>query len=129
MMGADYGYGYDPYSQRAAGQDDEKEVRKGIFSKVLIALIVAANLAFVAVVLMIFCSTYSEPSTLIMAWFGFSTGELWALAFVKKQKLKKEDKTLGIERKSDWEEGNGSGITEGDGSGSGGGAETDSADQ
>ena len=114
-MGADYGYGYDPYSQRELGMDREKEVRKGVFSKVLIALIVAANLAFVVAVLIIFWSTYSEPSTLIMAWFGFSTGELWALAFVKKQKLKKEDKTLGTEREYDWEEGNGSGITEGDG--------------
>ena len=122
-MGADYNGMYNLDSQRETGLGEEKELRKGIFSKVLISLIVAANLVFVAVVLYIFCTTYAEPSTLIMAWFGFSTGELWALAFVKKSKLKsgaeaplppdgpgfaghpkKEEQDHGSERKFDWEE-------------------------
>lgn len=137
-MGAGYGGyggygGYDPYGQAEMGQRAEKELRKGIFSKVLISLIVAANLVFTAAVLFIFCFTYSEPSTLVMAWFGFTTGELWALAFVKKQKLKKG------EEKKDVMDGNktsteGGAVVEQSGAGTqrpgtGGGAETDSADQ
>ena len=136
-MGAGYGGygGYDPcqYGQAEMGQKTEKELRKGIFSKVLISLIVAANLAFTVAILFVFCFTYSEPSTLIMAWFGFTTGELWALAFVKKQKLKKG------EEKKDVMDGNqtnteGGAIVEQSDTGTkrpgtGGGAETDSADQ
>ena len=92
-MGADYMGGEHPFGQGEPGLGEEKELKKGVFSKVLISLIVAANLVFVAVVLYIFCTTYAEPSTLIMAWFGFSTGELWALAFVKKSKLKSGKET------------------------------------
>ena len=92
-MGTDYN-GLDPLGLRESGlQEGGRELKKGLFSKVLISLIIAANIAFVAVVLYIFCTTYAEPSTLIMAWFGFSTGELWALAFVKKSKLKSGKET------------------------------------
>ena len=97
-MGAGYGYDYDYGTSKRRAK--EKELRKGIFSKILIALIILANLAFVVAILIIFCFTYSEPSTLIMAWFGFSTGELWALAFVKKQKLKKGETENAVESES-----------------------------
>ena len=127
-MGAGYGYGYPVGSQPETGKDEEKEVRKGIFSKVLIALIVAANVAFAVAVLVVFCSTYSEPSTLIMAWFGFTTGELWALAFVKKKKLEKGENKDGTAGQTDStqrgeETGNGA-----EGASPGGGTEADPAD-
>lgn len=112
-MGADYMGGENPFGQRETGLGEEKELKKGFFSKVLISLIIAANVVFVVAVLVIFCSTYAEPSTLIMAWFGFSTGELWALAFVKKSKLKKEEKKeYGSERKFDYGEESGDGKPE-----------------
>jgi len=59
----------------------------GQFSKLIVALIVLLNVAFAATVLLIFYRTGMEPSTLIVAWFGFTTGELWLLASVKKKKI------------------------------------------
>jgi hypothetical protein len=50
------------------------------FSKKIVALIIAANSLFTAVILYIFLRTGSEPSTLIISWFAFTTGELGALA-------------------------------------------------
>lgn len=50
------------------------------FSKKIVALIITANILFTGAVLYIFLRTGSEPSTLIVSWFGFTTGELVALA-------------------------------------------------
>lgn len=60
------------------------------FSKKLITAIVALNVAFSGAVLACFWHTGSEPSILVGAWFAFTTGELWALASIKK-KEKKDD--------------------------------------
>lgn len=54
------------------------------FSKVIVGLIIAANVIFAAAVLYIFLQTGTEPVTLIAAWFAFTTGELWFLAGIKK---------------------------------------------
>ena len=68
--------------------------KKGRFSKYLIAFIVAINVAFTVGILYVFLQTSSEPSTLVTAWFAFTTVELWQLATIKKTKVKnKEDDT------------------------------------
>ena len=64
---------------------------KGKFSKAIIGLIIASNIVFTIVVLSIFVHVGSEPSALIAAWFAFTTGELWMLSSIKKQKIKKGD--------------------------------------
>jgi hypothetical protein len=58
------------------------------FSKIIVASIVIANIVFTAVVLLIFLKTSVEPTSLIVAWFAFTTGELWALAGIKKTETK-----------------------------------------
>ncbi len=66
------------------------------FSKWVVALVIAMNGAFAIAVLYIFLKIGSEPSTLIGAWFAFTTGELWALAGIKKKELHvKEDDNCG----------------------------------
>ena len=60
-----------------------KEKRK--FSKIIVSLVIASNMIFSAAVLYIFLRVGSEPSVLIGAWFAFTTGELWALAGIKKR--------------------------------------------
>ena len=65
---------------------------KDIFSKIIIGLIIAANIMFTIAVLVIFVRVGSEPSTLIAAWFTFTTGELWLLAKIKREKIKKGDR-------------------------------------
>jgi hypothetical protein len=63
-------------------------MKKGKFSKLVIASIFILNIAFTGAVLYIFLKTSAEPTTLIVSWFGFTTGELGLAAFIKKQKIK-----------------------------------------
>jgi hypothetical protein len=63
----------------------------GKFSKLLILAIVLANIGFTAVVLWMFYATGSEPGVLIGAWFAFTTGELWALATIKRSKVRSKN--------------------------------------
>jgi threonine/homoserine efflux transporter RhtA len=65
-------------------------VKKGKFSKTLIVLIVLLNIVFTAAVLIVFSKTSSEPTALVGCWFAFTTTELWALASIKKSKIKKK---------------------------------------
>lgn len=41
----------------------------------------------------IFLRVGSEPSTLIGAWFAFTTGELWALSSIKRKEIEDERKS------------------------------------
>lgn len=65
--------------------------KKGRFSKLIVTLVVTLNILFTVAVLYIFLRTGSEPATLIGCWFAFTTGELWMLASIKREKVKKGD--------------------------------------
>lgn len=60
--------------------------KKGRFSKLIVCLIVALNILFTIAVLFVFLRTGNEPTSLVVAWFAFTTGELWLLAGIKKNK-------------------------------------------
>lgn len=64
--------------------------KKGVFSKIIVISVILMNVIFTGIVLSIFLKTYSEPSSLIVAWFSFTTVELWSLAKIKQTKEKKE---------------------------------------
>lgn len=57
------------------------------FSKKIVTLIVLLNVVFAVGVLCVFWHTGSEPSVLVGSWFAFTTGELWALAGIKKKEI------------------------------------------
>ena len=57
------------------------------FSKVIVSLVILLNAAFTVAVLFIFYKVGTEPTTLIGAWFSFTTIELWALAGIKKREI------------------------------------------
>jgi len=57
------------------------------FSKAIVSLVILLNTAFTVAVLYIFYRLGTEPTTLIGAWFGFTTIELWALAGIKKREI------------------------------------------
>lgn len=59
------------------------------FSKKIVAGVIVLNIVFTAAVLYVFLKTGSEPITLTGCWFGFTTGELWMVASIKKTKVKK----------------------------------------
>lgn len=61
------------------------------FSKKIVTLVIILNSAFTASVLYVFAKTSAEPTALIAAWFGFTTGELWLLARIKRTKLTRGD--------------------------------------
>lgn len=58
------------------------------FSKKIVALVILLNTGFTGAVLYVFLRTGSEPTSLVVAWFGFTTVELWTLAGITKEKLK-----------------------------------------
>lgn len=57
------------------------------FSKAIVSLVILLNAAFTVAVLFIFYRVGVEPTTLIAAWFSFTTVELWALAGIKKREI------------------------------------------
>lgn len=63
-------------------------LQKVKFSKLIVTAVVLLNVGFTAAVLYTFLRVGSEPTTLIAAWFAFTTGELWILSGVTKAKLK-----------------------------------------
>ena len=68
-----------------------KKDKRGGFSKLIISLVVVMNIIFTVAVLYVFLKTSSEPVALVGAWFAFTTGELWMLSSIKKEKVKKGD--------------------------------------
>jgi len=57
------------------------------FSKFIVTLVIALNVLFTVAALYVFVKVGSEPATLIASWFAFTTGELWALAGIKRKEL------------------------------------------
>ena len=75
--------------------DDEKIVlenyrSKKNYSKYIVTFIIIMNVMFTIAILYVFNHTGNEPSTLISAFFAFTTVELWSLAGIKKKKIEKE---------------------------------------
>ncbi len=64
------------------------EKKKGRYSKVMVAIVIILNALFAAGVLYVFRQTGSEPSSLVVSWFAFTTGELLMLSSIKKVKEK-----------------------------------------
>lgn len=64
--------------------------KKGDFSKLIVTLVVILNIVFTAAVLYVFWQVGNEPTTLVAAWFAFTTGELWFLSGIKKKRIEKE---------------------------------------
>lgn len=53
------------------------------YSKLIVASIIAMNAIFAIAILYVFLKTSSEPESLVIAWFAWTTGELWALSKIK----------------------------------------------
>lgn len=68
-----------------------KKKKKSIFSKIIVISVILLNVLFTVAIMKIFLQTSCEPSSLIVAWFSFTTVELWSLAGIKKAKEKKEN--------------------------------------
>ena len=58
------------------------------YSKKIVMAVIILNGLFAAAVLYVFLRTGAEPTTLVAAWFAFTTGELWLLSGIKKTEIK-----------------------------------------
>ena len=54
------------------------------FSKLIVSLVIVLNVLFACAVLYIVWRGAQEPQALVVAWFAFTTAELWALAFIRR---------------------------------------------
>lgn len=63
--------------------------KKGVYSKLIVMLVIILNVWFADRVLKAFETVGAEPITLIGAWFAFTVGELFLLSSIKKTKEKK----------------------------------------
>ena len=61
-------------------------MKKGVFSKLIIAFVILANVFFTGAVLYVFLRTSQEPTVLIGSWFSFTTVEIISLAKIKRTK-------------------------------------------
>lgn len=61
-------------------------MKKGMFSKLIVTFVIIINILFTIGTLYIFLRTGNEPTTLIGAWFTFTTVEVWQLAKIKRNK-------------------------------------------
>ena len=62
------------------------------YSKIIVTLIILLNVAFASAVLYVLLTAQiPEPTTLIISWFAFTTGELWLLSGIKKKEIKEGD--------------------------------------
>ncbi len=69
-------------------------MKKGMFSKLIVTFVIIINILFTIGTLYIFLKTGSEPTTLIGAWFAFTTVEVWQLAKIKQNKYKDENNSI-----------------------------------
>lgn len=69
----------------------KRKSRKGLFSKLIVISVILLNVVFTGAILWVFLKTSSEPSSLVVAWFGFTTVELWSLAGIKKAEKRKDN--------------------------------------
>lgn len=65
-------------------------MKQGDFSKKWIRRIIIFLTIFTGSILVLFWHTGNEPAVLIGSVFGFFTTELWNMAMIKKEKIKKE---------------------------------------
>lgn len=64
------------------------------FSKLIVCSVVALNCLFVLAVFAVFWHTGAEPAALVVGWFGWTTGELWALSKIKRDKLQQKGENM-----------------------------------
>lgn len=65
--------------------------KQGRYSKLIIATVIILNVVFTAAIVYVFLKTSKEPKILTTCWFSWTTGELWLLSKIKKQKITKKD--------------------------------------
>lgn len=61
------------------------------FSKKIVAMVIMLNVAFVVAVFYAVLKSTAVPDSLIVAWFSFTTAELWSLSTVSREKIRQPE--------------------------------------
>ena len=78
--------------EEKVNQEEKKQKEKPPFDRGIVILVFVVNLLVLAGSFYIVFQTGVEPSTTVMAWFGFAGAEVWALALLKTNKRKSKIK-------------------------------------
>ena len=70
---------------------DKESVKKMDFSKKIVSLVLFLNVTFTIVIFYLFLKVGSEPSTLIVSWFGFTGVELFSLSKITRDKINQKE--------------------------------------
>ena len=81
-------------AERAERGSQKNKKEKPPFDRGIVILVFVVNLIVLAASFFVVFKTGVEPSTTVMAWFGFAGAEVWALALLKTTKRKEETKRL-----------------------------------
>ena len=71
-------------------EPEPKRLRKGMFSKIVLALVIVTVLGYTAAALLIACTGGVVPDSLTYSFFGFFGTEIVSLVTIKVKKLKGE---------------------------------------
>jgi hypothetical protein len=61
------------------------------FSSKVVVAVIALNVLFTLAVLAVSWHTSQGLDSLVVGWFAFTTGELWTLGKIKRDKIGKDD--------------------------------------
>ena len=61
------------------------------FSKKIVIAVLILNVLFTAAVLVVSWHTLQSVDALVVGWFAFTTGELWTLGKIERDKLGRND--------------------------------------
>ena len=78
---------FNKWKEKRAEKKAKKVVR---YSKIIVAIVIFLNVFFAAAVLWIYKDLGTEPSSLIVAWFAFTSTELVSLALLHGKEQKNE---------------------------------------
>ena len=65
----------------------KKQKEQKAFSKSIVTLVIVMNMIAFGALLFAFMRVGSEAGILTGAWFAFTTGELWALALIRRKEI------------------------------------------
>ena len=83
-------YSNELYISPQQPEPEPKRLRKGMFSKIVLALVIVTVLGYTAAALLIACTGGVVPDSLTYSFFGFFGTEIVSLVTIKCKKLKGE---------------------------------------
>lgn len=89
---------YDPDIYSGQQETEPRQLRKGIFSKIILGLVIITVLLYTTAVLIVTCLGEIVPDSLTYSFYAFFGTELISLVTIRVKKLKGENQNGYMER-------------------------------